>query len=58
MSAQEAKPAGRKGRGLPPVVPVPRNGALPASFAQQRLWFIEQLAPGGFAYNVPLAARL
>ena len=58
MSAQETKPAGRQGRGLPPVLPVPRDAALPTSFAQQRLWFLEQLAPGGFSYNVPLAARL
>ncbi|HEX2079919.1 MAG TPA: amino acid adenylation domain-containing protein, partial [Longimicrobium sp.] len=32
--------------------------ALPLSFAQQRLWFLEQLEPGGSAYNVPVALRL
>ena len=31
---------------------------FPASFAQQRLWFIEQLQPGGTAYHVPLHSRL
>ncbi len=36
---------------------VDRGGELPLSFAQQRLWFLEQLAPGGGAYNVPLALR-
>jgi NRPS condensation-like uncharacterized protein len=29
----------------------------PLSFAQQRLWFVEQLDPGNIAYNVPLGVR-
>ncbi len=45
---------------LPPIVPVPRGGAgsLPLSFAQERLWFLDRLQPGGAVYNVPLALRL
>ncbi|HEX3695824.1 MAG TPA: amino acid adenylation domain-containing protein [Polyangia bacterium] len=31
---------------------------FPASFAQQRLWFLDQLDPGAAVYNVPLAFRL
>lgn len=31
---------------------------LPASFAQQRLWFIEQLFPGDSLYVIPLVFRL
>lgn len=31
---------------------------LPASFAQQRLWFIEQLLPGDVLYTIPLVFRL
>jgi amino acid adenylation domain-containing protein len=42
----------------PPILPVPRNRDLPASFAQQRLWLIDQIEPGNPAYNIPLALRL
>ena len=55
----ESIDAGR-GAGLqaPPIVPVPRDGELPLSFAQQRLWFIDQLEPGCSVYNFPAAVRL
>ncbi|HEU4454452.1 MAG TPA: amino acid adenylation domain-containing protein, partial [Longimicrobium sp.] len=36
--------------------PVPRprpDGTAPLSFAQQRLWLVERMQPGGSAYNVP-----
>ncbi len=42
----------------PPIQPVPRDGDLPLSFAQQRLWFIDQLDPGNSVYNFPVAVRL
>src|SRR5690349_18869618 len=29
-----------------------------ASFAQERLWFLQQLEPGSAAYNVPRAIRI
>jgi surfactin family lipopeptide synthetase A len=37
---------------------VDRVGALPLSFAQQRMWYLAQLEPGGFTYNVPWFVRL
>jgi amino acid adenylation domain-containing protein len=48
----------RERRGGPPLVPVPRAGALPLSFAQQRLWFIDRLEPGSPLYNMAVPLRL
>ncbi|HEY7403990.1 MAG TPA: amino acid adenylation domain-containing protein, partial [Candidatus Angelobacter sp.] len=41
-----------------PLVPQSRNGHLPLSFTQQRLWFINQLEGATPQYNLPEATRL
>jgi amino acid adenylation domain-containing protein len=41
-----------------PLVPIKRQGNLPLSFAQQRLWFLDQLLPNNPFYNVPAALHL
>ncbi|HEV3051885.1 MAG TPA: amino acid adenylation domain-containing protein, partial [Longimicrobium sp.] len=43
---------------LPPVVPTGRTGAVPLSFAQERLWFLDRLDPGNATYNLPASLRL
>jgi amino acid adenylation domain-containing protein len=42
----------------PPLTRVSRAQSLPLSFAQQRLWFIDQLEPMNAFYNIPVAVRL
>ncbi|MFH8462582.1 non-ribosomal peptide synthase/polyketide synthase [Streptomyces sp. NPDC017991] len=41
-----------------PIPAVPRDRPLPLSSAQRRLWFLDDLTPGGTEYNTGLALRL
>jgi len=48
----------RSGEKMPALVRVSREQSLPLSFAQQRLWFIDQLDSGSRAYNLSAVLRL
>src|SRR3954452_6177675 len=43
---------------LSPIEPVDRSGPLPLSFAQWRLWFLEQLGIPGAVWHIPTRLRL
>ncbi|MEO5727675.1 MAG: condensation domain-containing protein, partial [Byssovorax sp.] len=50
----------RAGHGVsvPPLVRAPREGVIALSFAQERLWFLDQLEPGLPSYVMASAVRL
>jgi hypothetical protein len=43
---------------LPPIERAPRDARLPLSFAQQGLWFVEQLGSLGATYHMPVRRAL
>ncbi|HEU0077914.1 MAG TPA: amino acid adenylation domain-containing protein, partial [Longimicrobiaceae bacterium] len=58
--AERVDAAVRAGQGMavPPLARAERDGPLPLSFAQERLWVIDRMDPGGSAYNMPFTLRL
>ena len=53
LSSDTGKAPNKTGRKQPQ-----KARAYPLSYAQQRLWFVEQLEPGTAAYNIPCSLRL
>ncbi|HEX5718532.1 MAG TPA: condensation domain-containing protein, partial [Thermoanaerobaculia bacterium] len=60
LGALAARIEGDRGAPTPmtPILRVPRAGALALSFAQERLWFLDQLDRGSAVYNLPFALAL
>ena len=54
LAPRIAEGAGR----LPPLVAGERPAVIPLSFAQNRLWFVDQLQGPSPVYNMPVALRL
>jgi acyl carrier protein len=54
---EQALHGGRR-RDVPPLRSLPRTQDFPLSFAQQRLWFLDQLDPGNTAYLIPSVQQL
>ncbi|QFY08857.1 amino acid adenylation domain-containing protein [Nonomuraea phyllanthi] len=48
----------RHGDPAPAIPALPAHQAPPLSYAQERLWFMEQYAPGNAAYTIPLVRRV
>jgi amino acid adenylation domain-containing protein len=58
VGALAGRAGGRQRAAAPPLRPVRRDRPLPLSFAQQRLWFLQQVAPASSTYNISRLYRL
>src|SRR2546423_13333431 len=57
--ALQPSPAAAAAPATPPIARIDRTRKIPPSFGQQRLWFIERMAPGVAVYNItsPICLR-
>ncbi|ASS75351.1 hypothetical protein CIG75_10345 [Tumebacillus algifaecis] len=55
---EERTATGNHSFAVVPQLPIARPSKLPLSFAQQRLWMLDQLLPDRAAYNMPFAVRM
>ena len=55
---EDARARGATASLVPPLGPTIRDGPLPLSFGQQRLWFLDRLEEKSTAYHMPMAMRL
>jgi amino acid adenylation domain-containing protein len=61
LLARRIERAQKAGGGATEVLPLrarERTGPVPLSFAQQRLWFFDQLEPNSASYNIPIVLRI
>ncbi|HEX6290617.1 MAG TPA: condensation domain-containing protein, partial [Herpetosiphonaceae bacterium] len=58
LARRIADARGESPEAIPVMKRASREQVLPLSFAQQRLWFLDQLEPGSRAYAMPIALRL
>ena len=52
------KAARRQGHETSRIPSYPRDRHILLSYAQERLWFLDRLNPGNYAYNIPGAVRM
>ena len=51
LRARQTAPAAR-------ITPRPSGAEVPLSYAQERVWFMDQLAPGEAAYHIAVPLRV
>ncbi|MCP4661383.1 MAG: AMP-binding protein, partial [bacterium] len=58
LAARVEEPMRAGDSAAPPITRMPRDGDLPLSFAQERLWFLDRYEPDSPIYNVPVIYQL